>query len=119
MTANWGLEAHPSLGLEGSVLSWAGQGWACWTEEAYPACQCLANTENVAHGGAGPLALFHPRSCPHVCGTHGGLGPGQTLKLVTELKVNVARCCLYGVYFLLQCLWVSLRPFSHKCRAQA
>lgn len=28
------LEAHPSLGLEGSQLSWVGQKWACSTEEA-------------------------------------------------------------------------------------
>lgn len=29
----WNLEVHSSLGLEGCKLSWAGQGWARWTQE--------------------------------------------------------------------------------------
>lgn len=56
----WGLYAHPSLGLEGSELSWAGQGWAWWTQEAYPACWCSANTEDVARRGAGPSGIPSP-----------------------------------------------------------
>lgn len=85
----WNLEAHSSLGLEGSKLSWAGQGWARWTLGAYPACQWLANTEDAAHAGAGPWhcsipAFVHRSLVPML-----GWGQG-TLELVTELKVNVA-----------------------------
>lgn len=56
---------------------------------------------------------FRAYSCP-VPGADGRLWPGQTLQLVTELKMNVAGCCLYGVCFLPGCLWLSLEALSWK-----
>lgn len=54
---NGGFHAHPSLGLEGSELSWAGRAW--WTREAYSACRCSSNTEDVVVGNR-PLWHSNP-----------------------------------------------------------
>lgn len=44
---------------------------------------------------------FQTQSCLQVSVIPMADGLGQTLELVKELKVNVSRCCLYGVCFLL------------------
>lgn len=78
---NGGFCAHPSLGLEGSELSWAGQGLV--DTGSLPSLQVLANTEDVAHGGTAPLIL-QPHSCLQVSDTWGGawgLGEGKHWKL--------------------------------------
>lgn len=54
---NGGLDAHPGVGLEGSELSWTGQG--LWTQEAYLAA-AVGPTQDVAHGGAGSFGIPTP-----------------------------------------------------------
>lgn len=58
--------------------------------------------------GQQALLAFQPHSCLQVSvipkAGRGERGKGQTMKLITALKVDVSRCCLYGVCFLLQCL---------------
>ena len=93
----WNLEAHSSLGLEGSELSWAGQCWARWTQEAYPACQCVANTEDAAHAVQAPGVVLSPllstcRWYPCWAGARANTGTCNRIK---------GECC-HGVCFLLQ-----------------
>lgn len=56
---NGGLDAHPGVGLEGAELSWAGQGWAWRTQEAYLAAG-VGPAQDVAHGGAGSFGIPTP-----------------------------------------------------------
>lgn len=77
----------------------------------------LAITEVVALGEAG-LSGILCLLLPTACDIYSRLWPGQTLELVTELKMNVTGCCLYGVCFLPQCLWVSWGALSWNLGVQ-
>lgn len=109
----WGRRCPPSLG-PGDSQPKTGEGRAgpgghtkstqlagVWPEPR----RCL--------GGEQALWAFRATFPDSLCKTFGRQWPGQTLELVTELKVNVARCCLY-VCFLPQCLYVSLEALSWK-----
>lgn len=75
-----------------------GPGRAWWKQCAYPACWCLANTEVVAHGGAGLFGIPNPVLPTGVCDTYGrraGTNTGTCKRIKGEcLQVLPVWCLL-------------------------
>lgn len=63
---NGGFHAHPSLGLEGSELSWAGQGLV--DTRSLLSLQVFEQHRGCGRGEQAPLA-FQPHSCLQVSDT--------------------------------------------------